>query len=38
MSVTFEPITGKHDLCFTFTARTLDPLWVIDAVQLVPGA
>jgi hexosaminidase len=32
------PLTGAHDLCFTFTARTLDPLWVIDAVQFVPGA
>ena len=27
--------TGQHDLCFTFTQATVDPLWVLDAVQLV---
>jgi hexosaminidase len=27
--------TGAHDLCFTFTQATVDPLWVVDAVQLV---
>lgn len=27
--------TGPHDLCFTFTQSTVDPLWVLDAVQLV---
>jgi hexosaminidase len=27
---------GPHDLCFTFTQRTLDPMWAIDWVQLVP--
>src|SRR5882762_8357255 len=39
-----EPITvlplsssrGPHDLCFTFTQRTLDPMWAIDWVQLAP--
>ena len=30
--------TGVHDLCFTFTGRTPDPLWAIDAVQLLPAA
>jgi hexosaminidase len=28
---------GVHDLCFTFTARKLDPMWVLGWVQLVPG-
>jgi hexosaminidase len=27
--------TGAHDLCFTFTQATVDPLWVVDALQLV---
>jgi hexosaminidase len=27
---------GPHDLCFTFTQRTLDPMWGIDWVQLAP--
>lgn len=26
---------GQHDLCFTFTQATVDPLWVLDVVQLV---
>jgi hexosaminidase len=27
-------LTGAHALCFTFTQRTLDPLWALDWVQL----
>jgi hexosaminidase len=27
--------SGPHDLCFTFTQATVDPFWVLDAVQLV---
>jgi hexosaminidase len=30
------PLSGTHALCFTFTQRTLDPLWAIDWVQLSP--
>ena len=30
--------TGSHDLCFLFTRAKLDPMWVLDAVQLDPGA
>ena len=26
---------GPHDLCFMFTQAAVDPLWVLDAVQLV---
>jgi hexosaminidase len=33
--VAFAKRTGPHDLCFTFTQATVDPLWVLDAVQLV---
>ena len=29
---------GAHDLCFQFTRAKLDPMWVLDAVQLDPGA
>jgi len=29
-------IEGTHTLCFTFTQRTLDPMWAIDWVQLSP--
>ena len=29
-------LEGAHTLCFTFTQRTLDPLWAIDWVQLSP--
>ena len=30
------PRPGRHDLCFTFTSKTLDPMWAIDWVQLTP--
>jgi hexosaminidase len=26
---------GRHDLCFRFTQRALDPLWALDRVQLL---
>ncbi len=29
--------SGTHDLCLFFTTRGHDPLWVIDAVQLLPS-
>lgn len=28
------PREGRHDLCFTFTRKSVDPIWVIDSVQL----
>ena len=31
-----SPVSGTHALCLRFTQRTLDPLWVIDWVQLSP--
>jgi hexosaminidase len=33
-SVRLPPAPGRHDLCFRFTQRTLDPLWALDWVQL----
>ncbi|MDE2493899.1 MAG: family 20 glycosylhydrolase [Alphaproteobacteria bacterium] len=31
------PQQGVHDLCFVFTRRSVDPIWAIDRVQLVPA-
>jgi hexosaminidase len=28
------PREGRHDLCFSFTRKSVDPIWVIDSVQL----
>ncbi len=28
------PREGKHDLCFMFTQKSVDPTWVIDSIQL----
>ena len=36
--VPIAPITGKHDLCFSFTQTSVDPLWVIRTVDLLPQA
>jgi len=37
LSATWPAIAGTHDLCFEFTGRGVDPLWVIDSVQLLPA-
>jgi hexosaminidase len=29
-----RPLSGPHDLCFTYTARGPDPLWAVASVQL----
>lgn len=29
-----QPRMGKHDLCFTFTQKSIDPLWVLHSVEL----
>ncbi len=29
-----EPKEGKHDLCFTFTQKSVDPTWTIDSIEL----
>jgi len=34
-AATIAKQAGPHDLCFMFTQAALDPLWVLDAVQLV---
>jgi len=38
LTATLPKLSGRHDLCFTFTAKSLDPMSVLDWVQLVPGA
>ena len=35
LKTVIAPRTGNHDLCFTYTANGPDPMWAIDAVQLV---
>jgi hexosaminidase len=35
LSAPIAPRAGMHDLCFTYTARGPEPLWAIDAVQLM---
>jgi hexosaminidase len=32
------PVSGRHDVCFTFVSRGHDPLWAIDRVHLLDGA
>ena len=29
-----QPRMGKHDLCFTFTQKSVDPMWVLHSVEL----
>ncbi|WP_114953002.1 beta-N-acetylhexosaminidase [Sphingosinicella terrae] len=31
------PRTGRSDLCITYTARGVEPLWAVDMIQLVPA-
>lgn len=31
-------VTGSQDLCFTFTQKAVEPMWVIDRVTLIAGA
>jgi len=31
-------VNGRHDLCFTFTRASVDPIWAVGAVELVKGA
>ncbi len=38
LRIAISPTTGKHDLCFVFTRAKLDPMWLLDAVQLETGA
>jgi len=37
LSAPIAAMTGAHDLCFAFTARSVDPMSVIDWVQLIPA-
>jgi hexosaminidase len=35
LTAPLKPMSGAHDLCITYTARGVNPLWAIGAVQLV---
>ena len=34
LSAPLRPMTGSHDLCITYTARGVEPMWAIASVQL----
>lgn len=36
LEATLPQRSGVHDLCFVFTRATVDPMWAIDTVQLLP--
>ena len=38
LTAALPKLSGRHDLCFVFTADRLDPMSVIDWVQLVPAS
>jgi hexosaminidase len=38
LTATIQRRGGRHDLCFGFTATSVDPTWVIDQVTLLPLA
>ncbi|QUD88566.1 family 20 glycosylhydrolase [Phenylobacterium montanum] len=38
LSADLPKLSGRHALCLSFTAKSLDPMSVIDWVQLVPAA
>jgi hexosaminidase len=33
--VSLPALSGRHDLCFLFTRRAIEPMWVVDSVQLL---
>jgi len=35
LSAPLPASAGRHDLCFTFTRASVDPIWAVDAVELV---
>ncbi|MGC1461489.1 MAG: family 20 glycosylhydrolase, partial [Terracidiphilus sp.] len=37
LQTSFPAIQGKHDLCVNITRPQLNPLWVVDWIQLVPN-
>ncbi len=37
LDTTLPGLAGRHDLCFMFTAKGLDPMSVLNWVQLTPG-
>ncbi len=37
LSAPVAPLSGPHDLCFSFTAKSVDPMSVVNWVQLTPA-
>jgi hexosaminidase len=36
LTATLPPRAGRHDLCFVFTSKSVDPMWAVNWVQLAP--
>lgn len=36
LEAALRPAAAKRDLCITYTARGVDPLWAVDRVELLP--
>jgi len=37
LSAPLRGLRGRHDLCFRFTGDKIDPLWVINWIELAPA-
>jgi hexosaminidase len=37
-TASIAPRAGRHDVCLRFAQHGVDPLWVIDTVQLLEGS
>jgi hexosaminidase len=38
LSAPLPKVSGRHDLCFSFTRPGVDPIWAVAGVELVEGA
>jgi len=37
LAIAIPPVAGRHDLCLSFTAKRLEPMWAVGWVQLKAG-
>ncbi len=37
MTIAIPPHTGRHDLCLSFTGKSVDPMWAVGSVQMNPA-
>jgi len=38
LSAPIAAASGRHNLCFTYTAKGVEPMWFVDWIQIVPPA